>query len=307
MTEPRYPIRAASQLTGLSSDSIRSWERRYGAIKPERGTGGRLYKEEDIRRLKLLKRAIDHGHSIGQIARLSDMALEHLPIGREEILPKTQPGNDHQLEKNIDQILAFVEEYDQLNADRILGRLGTLLEPRVFVLDVIVPLMKRVGDAWKKGSLSIAQEHMVSAALRNILGTLIRLHTKSETSRKIIFTTTAEEVHEFGVLAAAMLAAAGGLGAVYLGPNLPVEEIVKASKKVQAHAVVLGYVQRRGLDDHRMANLSRLREGLPDYTRLVVGGDLSQKLTSFCNRFDIMTMKDHSEFEKYLSRLGAHF
>ena len=171
MDEVKYPIRAASQITGLSSDNIRSWERRYNAITPQRVKGGRLYTEDDIQRLKLLKRAVDHGHSIGQIARLSDDALGDLPIGKPKPLEALAHGKDKNLSRQIDQILAFVEEFDPFNADRALSRLGTLLQPRDFVLAVVVPLMERVGEAWRSGRLGIAQEHLISATLRSVLGT----------------------------------------------------------------------------------------------------------------------------------------
>src|SRR5687768_1114730 len=66
--EPRYPVRMVIKRTGLTADLLRAWERRYGVVKPQRSEGGqRLYSEDDIVRLGMLKRATVAGHSIGEV------------------------------------------------------------------------------------------------------------------------------------------------------------------------------------------------------------------------------------------------
>ena len=77
--ESRYPIRVVIARTGLTADVLRAWERRYGAVRPQRSAGGqRLYSEEDVTRLTLLRRATLAGHSIAEVARLRTEALEAL-------------------------------------------------------------------------------------------------------------------------------------------------------------------------------------------------------------------------------------
>jgi DNA-binding transcriptional MerR regulator len=74
----RYRIGAVSQLTGVSPDTIRAWERRYRTVKPVRSEGGsRLYSEHDVARLQLMKALTECGEPIGTIARLSDEQLRH--------------------------------------------------------------------------------------------------------------------------------------------------------------------------------------------------------------------------------------
>jgi hypothetical protein len=47
--KPRHPIGVVSRRTGLGQDVIRAWERRYGAVVPQRtDTGRRLYTDEDV-------------------------------------------------------------------------------------------------------------------------------------------------------------------------------------------------------------------------------------------------------------------
>ena len=68
---PRYPIRAVSKLTGIGIDTLRAWERRHGAVTPLRDGRGRMYTNDDIARLRLLRSAVEEGHSIGRLAELS--------------------------------------------------------------------------------------------------------------------------------------------------------------------------------------------------------------------------------------------
>jgi DNA-binding transcriptional MerR regulator len=72
-----YKIGAVSKLTGISPDTLRIWERRYAAVTPLRSAGGgRLYTTEDIARLKLIRRLVDQGDSIGVVAGLSHDELQ---------------------------------------------------------------------------------------------------------------------------------------------------------------------------------------------------------------------------------------
>src|SRR5678816_3958310 len=73
-----YPIRAVSKLTGLGIDTLRAWERRHGAVTPIRDERGRMYTEADIARLRLLRGAVERGHSIGRLAGLTETELRQL-------------------------------------------------------------------------------------------------------------------------------------------------------------------------------------------------------------------------------------
>ena len=68
MSETLYPIRAVAKLSGVPMDTIRAWERRYGAVTPQRSARGRMYSEKEVQRLVLLRDAVARGHAIGQVA-----------------------------------------------------------------------------------------------------------------------------------------------------------------------------------------------------------------------------------------------
>lgn len=66
-----FRIGAVARLTGISPDALRVWERRYQVISPERSASGtRLYSEQDVERLRLIKRLVDAGQAIGTVGTL---------------------------------------------------------------------------------------------------------------------------------------------------------------------------------------------------------------------------------------------
>jgi len=76
---PQFPMRVVVRRTGLNASLLRAWERRYGAVDPGRSDGGqRLYSEDDIRKLMLLREAVDAGHNISQVAELPLQGLRDL-------------------------------------------------------------------------------------------------------------------------------------------------------------------------------------------------------------------------------------
>jgi DNA-binding transcriptional MerR regulator len=76
---PSYRSGVAARLAGLSVETLRVWERRYGLSDAARSEHGqRLYSAQQVARLRLLKHLVDQGHTIGLIATLSDAQLQEL-------------------------------------------------------------------------------------------------------------------------------------------------------------------------------------------------------------------------------------
>lgn len=77
-----YRIGAVAKLTGISTDTIRAWERRYKVVEPNRGeNNNRYYTDGHIKKLISVKRLVDAGQAIGTICRLSDDELKERTNG----------------------------------------------------------------------------------------------------------------------------------------------------------------------------------------------------------------------------------
>lgn len=231
-----YPMRVVSRLTGLSADTIRVWERRYGAVDPDRTDGNkRRYSGGHVRRLVLLRRATEVGHSIGQIVQLPDSELRRL-IG------ESSPDVGSQVSLYaaiVEDYLNAVFEYDVRRAESILTRTATILPPMTLTLEVIVPLMRRVGEAWIADQIRIAHEHIISGQLRSLLGSLLRHEQPATGAPRIIVATPPRHLHEFGAIIGAFMAAGRGFEPIYLGTHMPLEEIADAAEQSGAALVLL--------------------------------------------------------------------
>jgi DNA-binding transcriptional MerR regulator len=289
----RYPIRAVAKLTGISPETIRAWERRYQAVVPERTDRGRQYGPAQIERLRRLNQLVQRGHAIGTIAALTDEeldALETLPDLRSERLASSS-GKTHEL---LFPVIAAIEAFDSARASDELGRLAAVLAPRDFVYQAVLPLMQEVGTRWHDGRFAIAQEHLVSQLLRNLLGGMIRMFRPSSSSRKMLVAAPAGEQHEFGILAAAMLAAMGGIEPVYLGVDLPAREIATGARLVVAPVVLLGLTVAT---DQSAAEVETLARTLPATTALWLGGAAAASLDLSRAGRPVVVLADLQAFE----------
>ena len=301
----QFPIRAAAKLTGISLDTLRAWERRYNAVTPVRTERGRLYEEADIRRLLLLKSAVESGRAISQVASLSDAELEQLERGTQSFSrgPDT-PAAPEAVPPELRPLVDSVTSYDYAATNEELGRLALLLRPNELVYRVVLPLMRMAGENWEKGVFQIAQEHMLSACVRNLLGGLVRLQRNGGGAGRILLTTPSGELHEFGILAAAMLAVAHEFQVAYLGPNLPALEVLLAVEQSEPQAVVLG-IMKSNVTSAVRGDVDRLASELPETTELWLGGSGATAVTNGAVRDGLIVLEDLTHFERHLTRLKA--
>lgn len=309
MKKAVYPIRAVSKLTGISIDNLRAWERRYKAIEPSRSDRGRVYEEADVERLILLRQAVEGGHTISKLAALSNRELEALNT-RSAVLSRrpvdAADAGPAGATPDLKVLHDAISRFSCSEIDAELNRMAALFPARHLIHRVIVPLMTELGERWYRGDLRVAQEHMVSAALRNLVGSLVRLFTRTQPKTSLLFATPKGEMHEFGILCAAMLAGAGGLGVAYLGVNLPSAEIIDAARKTGTEVVVLS-VKAAVSGKASMKELHRISEGLPASTELWVGGVRSPHIVKEINTTRARYLRDLTILEQELARLGARF
>lgn len=268
---PSYHIGTVSRLTGLSTHTIRVWERRYEAVIPARSPGGtREYSETDVAKLSLLKTLTDAGHSIGQIAQLDSDALRTMidSVRRRSLSPLA--SNQSADRAAVAAFLYALERMDVPAAETALNQAGQLLGPLAMVFDVIAPICERVGARWAEGSLRIAHEHAATAILRNYLAGFVNSQLPNRTAPVAAATTLSGELHELGALMSSYVAKARGYKTVYLGPNLPIGEIAHVVESAGAGLLLLSLVNARTRES--VDQLRELLALLPDGTSVIAGG-----------------------------------
>ena len=301
-----YPISAVSRLTGLPLDTLRAWERRYQAVTPKRSARGRVYTENQIKRLILLRQAVESGHAIGQVAKVQDQGLREL-LDRASSLTQTQPSARSQVSGDLlAPVLRAIEHFDYAQADRELNWLTTAISsPKELVHQVALPLMRAIGERWHQGKCSIAQEHMLTSLLSALLSSFIRTYTPSNPPARVLFATPRDERHGFPNLAAAMLTAAGGLGVIHLGTDLPKEDIVLAARRSEASAVLLSV--SRPPDPELRGDILYVARKAPKSAILWLGGAPEFLLDQVTEGSRWQVLHDFPALERELAGLGARF
>jgi DNA-binding transcriptional MerR regulator len=301
-TPPLYPIRAVAKLTGIGIDTLRAWERRNGAVTPVRDGRGRMYTERDVARLRLLRSAVERGHSIGRLAGLTDAELGQLSdvAGSRPALDLTATAR---VPIDTAALTAALQTFDTSAIDQQISRFASILPPLELLQEVLMPVLAQVGDDWHRGVAPIAHEHLMSSTMRSILGSFLRLHTRPDASTRLLFATPAGERHEIGTLGAAMLAASSGLGVAYLGPDLPARDIIDSVRPARSRVVVLGVTATTsGKVTER--ELRTVVGDLPHDVDLWVGGRGAARYASIVTPRGLV-LEDYAAYQRELVRIGG--
>ncbi len=287
MVNQGFSIAVAARRSGLSQHVIRAWEKRYGVINPLRtDTHRRLYTDEDIERLQLLRRATQAGHSIGNIASLPAELLR--PLAAEAAIVPAAKSPDT-AETLLAAALDAVKALDSGKLERLLQDGMVTLGRGLLTLRVIVPLIQHVGTEWERGTMRVAHEHCATSVIRTLLGSFVHAHSQTSNAPVLIVTTPPGQLHELGALIAAAAASDCGWKVIYLGPSLPPEEIAGAFHQSKADALALSIIYPAD-DPGLPAHLRTIRHLLPNAPILAGGtaaagyaGALSEISATVCN------------------------
>lgn len=274
-----HTIRIASRRTGLSPHVIRIWERRYGVLASGRTESNRrLYSDEDLERLKLLRELTQHEHQIGMIAHLEVPKLRELVRqdspsshvggnGNGKHLELTPVSAEEYLERCMEAILKI--DADALR--NLLERARQDLGHRSTLKTVVAPLILRVGEDWQHGDLRIVHEHLNTSVVREFLSTQAPGGQAPQNAPELIVSTPVGGAHELGALLVAATARDLGWRVTYLGPSLPAEEISAVARARNAKAIAISLVYPLG-DAEIRVELLRLRSLIPTAMVLILGG-----------------------------------
>lgn len=228
---PRFSIGAVERDTGLSKDTLRVWEKRYGFPLPERDEHGeRVYTAEQVEKLRAMKRLVDRGHRPGKIIECS------LDVLREMVDPDMAP--DPQM-ATLQPLLALVREHRVADLRQRLNQTLISLGLARFLLDTVAPMNAVIGDAWMRGHLEIFEEHLYTETLQGVLRNAIASIPQHNRRPRILMTTLQNEQHVLGLLMAQGMLALEGATTISLGTQTPVWDIVQAATSQRADVIAL--------------------------------------------------------------------
>lgn len=303
----KYPIKAVSNLTGLSIYVIRAWEKRYNAVVPERTeTNRRLYSQEDVEKLKLLHLASENGHSIGTIAHYNIDELKKI-VGDTKDVPSVSKISFSEPEgatnnKYLINSIKYIEELDVNSLEHELYKALVDLPQPKFIKEVIAPLLEKIGFLWKEGDIRIVNEHLSTAVIRKILTSLIDNNSVPNNAPSILLATPRGQLHELGALIIGVIASADGWNVIYMGPNLPGEEIAAAIDKIHPKVVALSIVYPS--DDFTLdREMIKLKSLLNNGSVIIAGGRSAMSYEQALNDMNAKIILDIDEFRNELETL----
>ncbi len=309
-TEHKHPIQVVTHRTGLSADVLRAWERRSGAVTPERTPSGqRRYSEREIERLMLLRRATAVGRPIGQVAALDDEHLRGIvakdidAVARRvaEQLPAPASAEPHTF---VTQALGAIGQLNSSKLHAALSAAALALSPADLMERVMVPIMHTVGTRWEEGVLGIAHEHLATAIIRAVLSAIVLSRDRPGTGPGIVVATPARQVHELGALVVAATAASVGWRVAYLGIDIPADSIANTACEAGADVVAVSITHPND-DPDLPGELERLRERLPARVTILAGGLATPAYAATLDEIGALVLRDMTSLRTVLTSLRS--
>jgi len=249
-----YTIKQAASRSGVTIQLLRAWERRYGVVEPARTQAGyRLYDEEAIDRLRVMRRLIDSGWTPSTAARhIHDM--DAAAIGELLAEMPARPELVGQPDRETAGALgeAFVSSAAALDEPGFEAVLDDMFMRGSFeqvASGLVMPALVALGEGWQEGRLDVAAEHAAAGAVQRRLGAAFMAAGRPiDESNVVLVGLPPGARHDLGALAFATALRRRGVTVRYLGADLPLQDWLDAAVRTSAAAVVIGVVIASDVD-----------------------------------------------------------
>jgi methanogenic corrinoid protein MtbC1 len=230
-----FSISQLSQFSGIKPHTIRIWEQRYNAFKPNRSDGNtRYYDDTQLRRLLNIVSLIENGFKVSSLCLMSDHDL-YLMVSNLNISEISEST-----EYFVSQLIAAGISYDTNYFEIIFSDCVLKFGMKDAYMKVIHPMMERIGLMWATDSLPTAHEHFISNIVRQkLLAVLDSIEAPDPASESWLLFLPENEFHEIGLLYAQLVIRLSGKKVIYLGSNLPVESVISAIKNIKPENILM--------------------------------------------------------------------
>ena len=271
--EPVYNTRAVAQRTGVPADTFRAWERRYGVPSPTRTHGNhRLYSEQDVATVTWLRDRTHEGVTISRAVELFRQQ-RHQERRRLAVSERDLPSlNGMPLDQQRVTLSSFVPMVSEALATFNAGEAERVVEEALAVAgveavcqEVLQPVLHDIGERWARGEVGISAEHYASHFVLRKVGTLFNLSRPEEGRGPLVAACLEGEMHEVGLLLTSLFLSRRGYSVVYLGSNLPLDDLLETVRRVDPAMVLMS--TSTDLGARRLAKASRILARAEQCTR----------------------------------------
>ncbi|MBL10067.1 MAG: hypothetical protein CL402_06060 [Acidiferrobacteraceae bacterium] len=285
-----------SRLTGITTHTLRVWEKRYGApISVRLPSGHRRYGKKEVLRLRAIAKALESGYRASKVVTGT---LEEL----HKLLGLTHPDDEDAIDdllpdKVIREWLDYVKDYDNEKLSNSFHDLWIQIGPLNFVNNYVGKFIKNIELGWQVGEISIAQEHFASEHISSFLSGKWRRLNQYNDGHTAILTTLPNDGCQLGLIMCAVVTTLYGFKVVFLGPNTPCEDIVSSVNSCNSNLVCVSITTCIDLATSE-SHLFQLRGLLNEDVQMVIGGAGSPNMIPGVKKYN-----NFMEFSNWLDKL----
>lgn len=241
-SEGKYNIKAISNMLGIQAGTLRAWERRYKMIAPVRNESGhRLYTDEHLKILKWLISKINQGFTISQAVSL----MENSGVEVDAVEPRSKDI----LDELGDKLLTALLDFNGGQAHELINQAFNLFTIDKTVIDLIGPILIKVGDLWEEGRITTAHEHFASSFLRSKIEGLSNSFPHSSFLPKAVAVCGPGERHELGLLMFTMFLRRKGFEVIFLGTSVAEHDIEAVLDQVNPKFLFLSCTLEQNVEE----------------------------------------------------------
>ncbi len=291
----RYSIKEIEKLSGIKAHTIRIWEKRHNIVSPKRtDTNIRYYDDDDLKKVLNISILQNNGLKISKIALLNHQELTDMVMEISEIKSET--------DIHIDQLIISMIELDELMFENLLSQLALKYGFEKTALEIIYPFLEKIGILWLSGNISPAQEHFISNLIRQkIIVAIDGIHINfRSTTKDFVLFLPENELHELGLLFFNYLIRKAGFSTVYLGQNVPWDDLVQVA---DAHhpKYILGIITASVTKKKLQTMVKLYSEQFSEQKVFLTGLQISQHKIEYPE--NVFPFKDTQALKEVLSRL----
>ena len=302
--EDLISIGELSRLTGITTHTLRMWEKRYGTPKAHRlPSGHRRYPRKDVPRLRAIVKALDSGYRASKVVT-GTLEQLHSLMGLQSFIESTSsidsPGESGLLLKEsvVESWVKHVHEYDDdllINSFHSKwGEVGGLN----FILDYATPFLERIGIGWEEKELTISHEHFSTECLIGFLSEKWRQMNARKDGPIVLITALPGDPYNLGILMCAIVTSITRFKIVYLGIDSPIDEIIRIAKNASPRVIALS-ISHSMSSEFTEDYLFKIRGSVSAKSLIITGGKGSP-----CNIPGVSHLPDFQKYYEFLQDIN---
>ncbi len=260
-----YSIKDLENFTQIKAHTLRIWEQRYNLLCPERtDTNIRYYSDRDLKKIININLLYNNGLKISKIAKLNENEIFRLA---NEILLKPEDDEASRVDFFINKIMDF----DEVAIVQTLQQLDEMQGlDRVFS-DLLIPVLRKIGELWQVDTINAAHEHFFSHVLRDyIIRNTIKAKDNEIIKGRVLLFLREGEFHELALVFYNYLLRSKGYQTIYLGQSLPNEDVARSIRRIKPDLIFTSLIAK--LEEQELTELMTIFENNIDLSKIYMGG-----------------------------------